>query len=288
MGENRLGFWLAIIGLVVLLVLPVPRAWRLKMMTRDGMAPYQNLISMAMDRLAHGVEFLGSVRTAIRERSELVVRIAELQQQVWELESERRENSTLKLLLGYRDQGSRKLVLGRVIARGETSGWWQTIRINRGDLDGVKVDQAVVTESGLVGRTLEVTDLTADVLLVTDPRCRVACRFVRTGALGILRGGGFTAIDSTLEMMCAPRPFRVDYMAKELEILDGDEVVTSGLGGVFPDGVPVGRVERSGLHSSGLYQSADVVPLVALERLRYVFVVVPGDRIQQRQRERSR
>jgi len=148
------------------------------------------------------------------------------------------------------------------------------VRVNRGSEEGIKSGAAVLTVDGLVGRTTAVSRHTSDVLLIADPTCKVACRVKRTGALGVLSGTGVSAGGkSKLDMLCGLKPGRLDYIAKERRVLKGDEIVTSGLGGVFPEDLPVGRVVSSGLHVSGLYQAAEVMPSAMIEALRYVFII---------------
>ena len=79
--------------------------------------------------------------------------------------------------------------------------------------------------------------------------------------------------DKGMEMFCAMRPCRMDYVEKDRKILQGDEVVTSGLGGVFPEGLLLGHVVKADMDPSGLYQLADVMPAAEMEELKYVFVV---------------
>jgi len=267
-----------LLALLVVLNLPLPVSLRMKLGARDGFAPYQSIMAALVDRGSQAFRFVASARSATRDRDELATTVAELKQELRHMEAAARENEELRALLGYKQEVRYKLVLCGVISRGDVSGWWQTVRLNRGSLDGIMPDMAVVTDKGLVGKTTEVSQRTTDVVLLTDPTCKVACKFSRTGALGVLRGAGVKTVgDTSLEVLCAPRPFRVDYVAKDQEIQNGDEVFTSGLGGVFPREISIGTVERIGQHSSGLYQCADIVPSADLDSLRYVFVILSSE-----------
>ena len=125
-----------------------------------------------------------------------------------------------------------------------------------------------------VGKTVEVSHHTARVLLLTDPTCKVAAKFPRNGAVGILRGGGVSLTGKAmLEILCAPDPCRMDFIAKDAPLHRGDEVVTSGLGGVFPAGLTVGYMQSVYMDRSGLYQHADVVPAADMGVLNRVFVL---------------
>jgi rod shape-determining protein MreC len=148
------------------------------------------------------------------------------------------------------------------------------VKLNRGSDDGIRPDMPVITGDGLIGRTEEVSRHTCDVLLVTDPGSRVACRLSRTGAFGVVRGtGALFDARKKLQVVRAVEPCRMDYIPKDRSLFRGDEVVTSGLGGVFPEGLLVGHVADVALDSSGVCQTATVVPAARLGTLRYAFVV---------------
>jgi rod shape-determining protein MreC len=162
-----------------------------------------------------------------------------------------------------------------VTSRGDATGWWQKIRLNRGSSHGVAKDMAVISTSGLVGRTLSVSRFTSDVLLVTDPGSRVACKFAGTEAFGIVTGTG-VAVDEqrALEMLYAVKPARMDYIPRDPSLIAGADIVTSGLGGVYPEGLLLGRVTAIVEQPHKLYRQADVVPSADMSSLRYVFVVL--------------
>jgi rod shape-determining protein MreC len=201
--------------------------------------------------------------------------VVTLREEVRRLETLGRDNEELRELLGFKSTHRYKLVIGEVVSRGDATGWWQTLTLNKGADDGILTDMAVITPRGLAGRTTEVSRHTATVMLITDPTCRVSCKFSRTGALGIVRGGGVSlGGDAKMAMFYSPRPHRMDYVAKEQKIFENDDIVTSGLGGVYPEGLPVGSVIKTDIDPSGLYQRADVLSSADMSRLRYVFVVL--------------
>jgi rod shape-determining protein MreC len=174
-------------------------------------------------------------------------------------------------LIGFRQRTGHHLIAAEVIAR-DSSGWWQTVRLDRGRNDGVTEDLAVVTPDGLAGRVLEVSDRTADVLLISDPACRVAVRIPRTGSNGVLTGMG---VRWNGQVIC-----RIDFINRNHPIRPGDEVVTSGLGGVLPPELPVGYIETIETDAAGLYHRAEVLPRADIARMRRAFVLKPvaGDR----------
>jgi len=264
-----------LIAVVVLMNLPVPATLRLKAGARDSFVPVQNVMGFIVSRISDGVVFLAVAKQAVDGRNEMMTELAALRHEARRRHALELENRELRARLKFAARHKHKLVLCRVVSQGGVSGWWQTVRLNRGRADKIRPNLAVIAADGLIGRTMDVSGATTDVLLLTDPNCRIACRFPRSGAFGIARGMGLTVAGTAkLEMVVGAKPCRVDYIEKDLGVGVGDAVVTSGLGGVYPEGLPVGRVVGTEVDSSGLYVRAEVAPAATLSALRYAFVVV--------------
>jgi rod shape-determining protein MreC len=276
--DRKLLVAFVLLTIAILLNLPRPLSQRLKAASRDNLYPFQNLFSLLAEEAKAGLNLLTDAKAAGREKMEREEDIAQLRERVRELEALESENAALRRQIEFKSRQTHALVLGEVMARGDVSGWWQTLTLSRGTADGVRPDLAVITPEGIVGRVRAASRHTCEVLLITDPNCRMACRFPSTGAFGIVRGKGARLSSRvTLEMLCAVNPCQMDYIPKDSEVRDGDLVVTSGLGGVFPEGLMVGRVRKVGLAPSGLYQWAEIVPAANLHALRYAFVVLPSE-----------
>lgn len=268
--------YFALIGIVVLLNLPLPGALRARVVAREGSGPFLNVMSYVTFRIREGMGIFFEAAEAVSEKEALMTEVTSLRLRVKESESFARENEELRELLGFKERQRRKLVLAEVIGRGDTSGWWQTITINRGTDDGVTANMPVITMDGLVGRTrLGVARHSCDVILITEPTLQVACRMSASGAYGVMRGAGVKASGKgDVEMLCSASPAELEYLDKTSDINTGEEVLTSGLGGVFPEGIRVGYVKKVTMDESGLFKRAQVKPAAKLEQLRYVFVVV--------------
>lgn len=273
--EKRFVFWLIALLIVVVLNLPLPATLAVRAGLRDGVAPFQNSMSVAIHRLRELSALLARSASVLQERRDLQIEVARLRNRIQRLEQFEAENQELRRQLGFSLLSPRRLLLCEVVARGDMSGWWHTLRLNKGSSDGVEVGMAVMSIEGLIGRTTSVSRRSCDVLLITDPSCRVACKVIRSGAFGIMRGAG-VAMDGgvSLEMLATAKPCELDYVSKTHELQPRDVVHTSGLGGVFPDGLPVGRVGKVRLDSSGLYQQAEIVPSGEIGTLKYAFVVM--------------
>lgn len=132
------------------------------------------------------------------------------------------------------------------------------------DLGEARPGLPVLSPSGVVGRIVRLVGPFADVQLLTDPRSSVDVVLPRTGSRGVLKG-----VASDTSYLC-----RVDYVVQKDDVAVGDIVLTSGLGGLFPRDIPVGKVVRRRKPDSSLYQEVEVEPLVDFGKLREVLVVL--------------
>lgn len=173
----------------------------------------------------------------------------------------------LEKLLGLRGQLKRETIAAHVIGI-ETSSFFRVVRVklDRGD-DVVKPGMAVLASAGVVGRVQRVFGPYSDVLLAADPKSSIDVVVPRTGGRGVLKG---IAGDNRYRT-------RIAYLERKDEVAEGDLVVTSGLAGIFPRDVPIGRIVKVSKKDFGLYQDAEVQPVVDFGKLRDVLIVVPHD-----------
>lgn len=277
MRNNRAITVFILLVIIIFLNLPVPASFRIRAGTKDEVAPFQNVLSFILESVEAAVVALVHGRESARERDELLEENMRLRHANQNLIVIERENEELRTNLGFVRRSKYKMIPCKVIGRDEMSGWWRMVRLNKGYEAGIRAGMPVITVNGLVGRIHEnVSRSTSDVLLITDPTCKVSCKIVRTGVLSISRGNGISPINRIGMELLAPNPLcTLNYIPKDENTPKiGDEVITSGLGRVFPEGIQVGRIQSVELDRSGLYWRATVVPVAELDRLKYVFVVV--------------
>ncbi|AFM01997.1 MULTISPECIES: rod shape-determining protein MreC [Desulfitobacterium] len=160
--------------------------------------------------------------------------------------------------------------IGASIINRNPNAWYQTITINRGIEDGVSVNDPVIVALGLVGKIVSVTPTTSEVLLITDSEGQVSA-LVRgsTGSptFGIVEGTykrtSRLEAEGNLQML----------LRRDDNVNVGDLVLTSGLGGVYPKDIPIGKVEQIQLDGSGLLKTAYISPLVNFDSLEEVYIV---------------
>lgn len=168
-------------------------------------------------------------------------------------------NARLRHLLGFEDEISRPMIPAQVVGK-DPSPWSKTVIVDKGTADGVRQGAPVVIPEGIVGVVVEASGSYAKVLLLIDPNSAVDALVQQTRARGIVKGGGAG--------YCV-----FDYVLRKHEISVGDTVVSSGLDGVFPKGLRVGRISEFVRLNAGIFQEVSVTPYVDFEILEEVLVI---------------
>ena len=208
-----------------------------------------------------------ALRGAHTRAAALSREVGRLQMERQELLQVRAENERLAALLDLvRASSDRAFVGARVIGVSMDPKGLQLVTLDRGSDDGVRKLMPVVTAQGVVGRVHGVMGGTSDVLLLVDRNSSIAVRVERSRARANVRGLG------------DPGPCRLDYALRADDLIEGDALVTSGTDGVFPRGLPVGKVAKLRRNTYGLYQNAEVVPAVDVTKLEEVLVLTSSDR----------
>ncbi len=179
-------------------------------------------------------------------------------------ETLRHENDQLRSWLGRQRELPWKLKFARVILR-DPANWWHTVEIDLGSRDGITNNQPVLTAEGLVGRISSVALTRSQVVLLSDPNCK-ASGLVENPAhdIGVISVGG--PLDPSLVQLI--------YLSGSANLKPGQNVYTSGLGGVFPKGIPIGQVVDSRPVDFGLYTEARVKLAANLGALEQVWVLM--------------
>jgi len=186
-----------------------------------------------------------------------------------EMDSLRRENTQykewltaherLRSLLQFKEAVDKPAVAAQVIGMDPT-GWFKSVIIDKGKNAGLKWDMPVVNASGVVGRIVSVSNNYAKVLLIIDQNSALDCLTQRSRDRGMVKG--------TSGQLC-----KMDYVAKSSNVSVGDLVVTSGIGGVFPKGLPVGEISNVKEGEGRLFQEIEVMPSVDFSKLEEVLVI---------------
>jgi rod shape-determining protein MreC len=188
----------------------------------------------------------------IQENRRLLGKIAALNEM-------QQENVRLRKLLDFTSTHQLQTVIARVISK-DVSSEFRALRINRGESSGIRKNMAVITDEGVVGRVLRTTKRTADVVTILDLLSAVDSIVERSRARGIVEG--------MTDEVC-----QLKFVIRTDDIEPGDVLITSGLGGIFPKGIPVGTVSKANRKTYGISQEVEVRPSVDFSRLEEVMIV---------------
>jgi rod shape-determining protein MreC len=226
------------------------------------LGPAQALLARLGDSAARAWRLYSEIGQLRTENLRLREEVERLSEEVTRLREQAQATQRLERLLAFRQQHAGRAIGARVIGR-EISQWFSVVLIDRGARDGVSRNASVVAADGLIGRVIAVTPTTAQVMLITDARSAVGVVLQQSREAGVIDGTG-------------ERLLRLKYVSRAREIALGELAVTSGLGGVFPRGLPVGVVTSVVREQGAVYQEARVRPAVDLDHLEEVLVVVEG------------
>ena len=239
-------------------------------------APVQNVLSYVITPLQKGINGMGLWLT---DRVDYFATIDELRQQNEELKAEL-DNVKEKNLVLVQDQielnNLRELyaldnkipgydkVAARVIGKG-SGNWFSTFTIDKGSRDGILVDMNVICGNGLVGLVTDGTDNTATVRSIIDGNSNVTGMLVTSSDTCNVRGD--------LELMDSGY-IHLEYMQKDVDVSDGDMIVTSNISDKYIQGILIGYVKNITEDANSLTQSGYLVPAVDFERLTEVLVIM--------------
>lgn len=223
-------------------------------------APVQSVLTSTIGALSGVGSGYVALRGAHEEASVCRTGLAEAQAEVNSLKEAEAENARLKALLSYVEDSVDPKIVARVIGL-NPSAQLQSIHINRGEDDGVRLGMPVVTAEGAVGQVIRSVGGTADVMLLTDPQSHIGGVIQRTRVRVTVTGTG------------GGRPLSLDLVRREDDARDGDIVVTAGSDGIFPRGVRLGIVRTPERPTVGMFLKATLEASVELNRLEEVLVI---------------
>lgn len=209
----------------------------------------------AVGSVGQGYAFL--VRTH-RENERLTVEVEHLRLENSITNELLIENERLRDLLGFKKLQPLNSVTAQVIGM-ESSPSSRTVTIDKGSENGINKDMAVITSAGIVGKVHAVLPGTAKIILLTDPGSTLAVRVQRNREEGLLEGK---------LARCA-----LKYVSFYADIQEGDLLVTSGLDGIYPKGLPVAKVFKVTKHEASAFQTVVAEPAVSFSRLEEVLVL---------------
>ncbi len=226
--------------------------------------PVQKVFSTTSYAFTDGISTIPQLFTLKNENEKLRKQINELKKYKRDYLEYQQENINLRRMLNLKQRSLEfELEAAEVIGR-EPSNWFNVILIDKGEKDGIKKDMAVMVDEGLVGYIIEAGSGYSKVLLITDDRSSVSAIIQRSRDNGIVKGSIDTVPQGCVKMV---------FLPYDSNIIKGDVVISSGLGGIFPKGIVIGEVVEAQKESHELTQYAIIKPAVDFQKLERVFVV---------------
>jgi rod shape-determining protein MreC len=235
----------------------------------DIIAPAQGF----MYRIATSVsQFFQSIKEKqqLSEQYEILKeRVTQLEQQQLEMDEILRENQRLNRLLEFKEQKHPFIVEGVRITGKNPGNWFNTLTIDKGSNDQITVNMAVVNDQGLIGRVIDAGGNWATVRTIIDGQSSVSAIIERTRDNGMVKGNNSLTFEDGL---C-----RMINLPLDSDVVAGDRVITSGLGEIFPKGIPIGEVTEVLQEERDMYKTAIVRPHADFLHLEEVLVIRRAD-----------
>src|SRR5277367_4921709 len=233
--KNYLALGAVTLAALLIFSLPPRATGRLKLAIGSLFLPLLGLAGTAQQLPAAVADAAMSRRELLQLTENLRRENDQLKVQALQTGATARENDQLRAALGWQRQMTWRLKLANVVLR-DPANWWRTVEIDLGSRDGLRENLPVLTAEGLVGRVSSVGLTRSQVVLLGDPNCK-ASALVENPAhdTGIINAS--EPLDNSL--------VELTYLSSGANLNPGQTVITSGLGGIFPKGIPIGLVAEN-------------------------------------------
>lgn len=226
----------------------------------EAFAPIQRGTMSMKEKITYMFDHYILIVNTSKKNEELSSKLETLENKIFQLNEVEKENMRLKQLLQFGKEIPREKVLAQIVSW-DSSNEFKVLRINKGRNHGLRNMSPVITMNGLVGYVYRLSANYADILTVLDQNNRVDSIVARTRSHGIVEGIG--------EFQC-----RLKHVTRTELVEVGDEVITAGLGNIYPKGIKVGSITKIDKESYGITQSIEIEPAVNFHKLEEVVVLV--------------
>ncbi len=221
--------------------------------------PGLGAIAATFSAVQGGAGYFQNVDQLQKQNAALQAQVASLQQQLSQHVEAEKEATRLEALMGLQSHIPQHGRAAEVIGH-SPDNWHARVYLDKGSADGVQIDGVVLAPQGVVGKIIKVGPHTSEAALLTDPGNQVSCLDQRSRSPGVVAGEG----ESTLVMK---------YLQQQVDFRVGDALVTSGYGGVYPKGLPLGTVSAVNRQPNAITPDVSVVPDADLDRLEEVMIL---------------
>ncbi len=200
-----------------------------------------------------------------KENLELQERVSELESQVRDYNTVIKENERLKKLLNIKDTiGDYDILTARVIAK-NSGDWFTEFTVNAGSDDGIEEDMIVMTDEGLMGRVTFTAESYCKIISLMETTSGVPAMVERSRDYGVAKAAGSSEAK-------AAGMLKLNYLSANADVIPGDTIITSGMGGVFPKGIYIGQVTE--VKADGDTSDVTIQSFVDFEHVEEVIIIL--------------
>jgi len=230
------------------------------------LSPFQKFISYSDKKINDFFAHFEDIDKLRKENEVLKQRVDELVYENERLIDLKIKNEELRRALDIKDQYSTMEMVGANIIAKDMGNWFDIFTIDRGTRDGIEINYPVVTSNGLVGRVMQTDLFTSKVIAIIDEDSSISARLSKTSDIVVVKG------DRKLkdQGLCI-----MNYIPADADVSAGDRVETSGVGGIYPKGILIGKVKEVRQKTNELDRYAIIEPVVDFKRLEEVFILKP-------------
>ncbi len=235
-------------------------------------SPFRAAVSGITGYIDERIQYSSDYDALVEENKDLKKQVADMKEQVRQAQTDSDENARLRELLNLAQQKRDLTYTSAMVVDRTSSNWTRTITLDKGTKDGIAVKNCVINEEGcVVGTVTDVGVNWCTVLTCVDTDFEMGARVFRTQEAAVAQG------DFNL---MGQNQLRLEYISESGDIINGDLVVSSGLGGYYPPGLVIGSVTSVQTDASGSADYAVVSPAVDFDTLTEVFVVTAFDVVE--------
>lgn len=228
------------------------------------LTPIEDKISGITNPIKGFFDFCGNMKTLQKENEELKAHNLELEKKMKDISEYKSENERLEKLLNIKEDLTDYTSAAAKIVAYNPDNWFSYLTINKGEKSGIKVSDPVITSEGLIGQVSEVGTNWAKVSTIINSESSVGVRIIRNGEIGIVEG------DTKLSKS---NKCKLEYLSANASVIAGDILETSGLGGIYPPGLMVGKITDISKDNMGRLDCAIIEPFIDFDNLREVLVL---------------
>ncbi len=264
--SNLLGGILTLIILILLIFLSNVKLDKLSFLESaisSVVTPIQRVFTDLKNKIQGNSAYFTDMENLQLENEQLKNRNSQLETELRELESIKSDNVILQEYMNLTQKYADYNTIPAYVINKDVSNYSSDLIINVGKNDGVEVNMTVIADKGLVGHIISVTEHTAKVQVIVDPASTVSCNISTTEESIICKG----TLETNKQIL------RASYIPTEAELIQGDNVYTSGLGGIYRKGILIGTIEEIITTSNSTDRYAKIKPAIDFSAVDTVLVI---------------